>query len=587
MYSKFRVVKRTSTYSDAIEAYGLANLINEIQSISKFSRAKLQIEDVGLYYEIISQPEIQPEHISRLSYFPIFKYVIREANETFEGNYFDYPKQRELKKERQELIQKAYKDYNGKEKASLLKAKLKEIERIYEEEKYIYPEIDVYSQIITPNNFVGFEKLYRNLSSNKVSFPEVVKAILDYYSGKEIELKTKMLNSFDASVTALQIYNPTTGKGQNKGKASGASSGSVKLNWISETMKISGALTNMICQLVKVGSNYDMKVVVANFKKAEYAKQKQIVLAFKKNTKGNTPLKVDILNLLIINRQLIENTDEYLNFKARNILTGLHSTYQKDLGQNKAVINISELQTPDFIEFSTEDEAKDWVELLNEQISIIGSIEELGDATQGLIAYRTFLTSSDFQSWAKFIFWYSDHLMTKLSKNKFSIPFRVTSLNKFFKNKTMNDFKISEIVSNEGFQKVANAIRKSTVTLQYTPKEQRKFEIRYGLAQTLQSKSKSAVDLATFIGEFIATFNAETARYAEKTGINLRANVRENELTKFYELLDRYPSKVVGALLASYGFALHEKSNNGNELGKPDTSALENEFYQAEEELKN
>ena len=77
--------------------------------------------------------------------------------------------------------------------------------------------------------------------------------------------------------------------------------------------------------------------------------------------------------------------------------------------------------------------------------------------------------------------------------------------------------------------------------------------------QTLQNKSKSATDLAEFVGEFIATFNAETARYAEKTEKVLRANVRENELSQFYGLLDKYPSKVVGALLASYGFALTEK----------------------------
>lgn len=126
----------------------------------------------------------------------------------------------------------------------------------------------------------------------------------------------------------------------------------------------------------------------------------------------------------------------------------------------------------------------------------------------------------------------------------------------------MNEFKINEIISNEGFQKVAYAIRKSTVTLQYTPKDQRKFEIRYGLAQTLQNKSKSANDLAGFIGEFIAMFNAETARYAEKSGKALRANIRENELNMFYGLLDRYPSKVIGALLASYGFALSEKEAN-------------------------
>lgn len=559
MYSTFRVKKGTGTYSDTIEAFGLANLLNEIQSRAELSRPKLWIEDKGLYYEITSKPEIQLDHINSLSYFPFFQYAIRDASETFEENYFDYPKQRELKKERQELTQKAYKEFAGKDKSQQLKTRLSEIERIYEVEKFISPQLDIYSQVITPNNFVGFDKLYSNISSNKKAFPEIVKAILDYYSDRAVELKTKHLDSFDDSVTALQIYNPTTGKGQNKGKASGASAGPVKLNWISETMKISGALTNMLCQLVKVGRSYDMKVVVADFKKAEYNKQKQIALAFKKNIKGNTPLKVDILNLLIINKQLIENTDEFKDFKARNILTGLHSTYQKDLGQNKAVVNIAELQTPDFIEFDTEDEAKDWVEFLKEQINIIGSIEELGDATQGLIAYRTFLTSSHFQSWAKFIFWYSDHIMSSFSKSKYAIPFKETSLNKFFKNSIMSDFKISEIISNEGFQKVAYAIRKSTVTLQYTPKDQRKFEIRYGLAQTLQNKSKSTKDLAEFVGEFIATFNSETARYAEKTGTAFRANIRENELSQFYELLDNYPSKVVGALLASYGFALTEK----------------------------
>jgi hypothetical protein len=569
MYSTFRVKKTTGTYSDTIETFGLANLINEIQSRASLPHPKLWIEDKGLYYEITSKPEIQIEHINNLNYFPLFQYAIKEASEKFEGDYFDYPKQRDLKKERQELIQKAYKEFAGKDKALQLKAKLNEIERVYEEEKYISPQLDIYSQIITPNNFVGFDKLYRNLSSNKERFSEIIKAILNYYTDSKIELNTKTLKSFDDSVTGLQIYNPTTGKGQNKGKASGASAGPVKFNWIGESMKISGALTNMLCQLVKVGSSYDLKVVVADFKKAEYNKQQQIALAFKKNIKGNTPLKVDILNLLIINKQLIENTEEFKGFKAKNILTGLHSTYQKDLGQNKAVVNIAELQTPGFIEFDTEEEAKDWSDFLKEQVNIIGSIEELGDATQGLIAYRTFLTSSHFPSWTKFIFWYSGHIMSNFSKSKYTLPFKESSLNKFFKNTTMSDFKISEIIANEGFQKVAYAIRKSTVTLQYTPKDQRKFEIRYGLAQTLQNKSKSAKDLAEFVGEFIATYNAETARYAEKTGSVLRSNIRENELSQFYGLLDKYPSKVVGALLASYGFALTEK-----EAAKADTEDI-------------
>jgi len=560
MYSTFKVKKQTGTYSDAIEAFGLANLLNEIQSRAQLTHRKIWIEDKGLYYELTSKPEINVNHIDELKYFPFFKYVTRNTSETFDEDYFDYPKQRELKKERTALIQKAYSEFAGKEKAVQLKDRLKAIEKIYTDDKYISPQLDVYSQIITPNNFVGFDKLYKNISLNKEVFPDIVKAILNYYSEKKIELSIKSLVSFDNAVTALQFYNPNTGKGLNKSKASGGSTGSIKLNWIGETMKISGAITNMLCQLVKVGSSYDLKVVVPDFRKVEYTKQEQIVLGFKKNIKGNTPLKVDILNLLIVIKQLIVFTDEYKNFKAKNVLNGLNSTYQKDLGQNKAVVNIAELQTPKFIEFNTEDEAKDWEELLNEQINIIGTIEELGSATQGLIAYRTFLTSSHFPSWAKFIFWYSEYIMSRFSKSKYSIPFKISSLNKLLNNTTMNDFKISEIITNDGFQKVASAIRNSTVILQGAKSRGQKieFEIRYGVAQELQNKSRTKADLAVFIGDFIGTYNAETARKAE---INkaYRKPVRDNELNQFYEILDNHPPKVVGALLASYGFALTEK----------------------------
>lgn len=124
----------------------------------------------------------------------------------------------------------------------------------------------------------------------------------------------------------------------------------------------------------------------------------------------------------------------------------------------------------------------------------------------------------------------------------------------------MNDFKISEIITNDGFQKVASAIRNSTVILQGAKSRGQKieFEIRYGVAQELQNKSRTKADLAVFIGDFIGTYNAETARKAE---INkaYRKPVRDNELNQFYEILDNHPPKVVGALLASYGFALTEK----------------------------
>ncbi len=558
MYKSFTIKKKTGSYADTIEMFGLANLIHEILKRTDAPSEKLSIEDFGTYYEVKPKNVITEDMINSLVYFPIFKWVIRE-NETFEEDTFDYPKQRKLKKEKQELIQSINKEFSGKEKKRLKEQELKKVYSIYEKEKRIESELDVYSQIITPNNIISFRKLYKNLYLNKKHFQYLVKHILDYYSGIENKLSLEELNSFTDKAPALQIYNPTSGKGVNRAKANGAGTGGVKLSWISETMKISGSLSNMLCQLVKVGNkSYDLKIIIPDFKKVQYGKQRLIVQGLKKNIKGNTPIRIDIFNLLIILKKLIENTEEYNGIRAKNILSGLHSTYQKDLGQNKAVVNIGKLQTPDFIEFNTDDEAKNWVEIIEEQIQIIDSIEELGDSIQGLINYRTFFSSFHFESWIKFSFWFASYVMSRLSQKKYIRTFRVSTLNKFFINMNTKDFKISEIIENEGFQKVAYAIRKSTVTLQYTPKESRKFEVRYGLAQTLQNKSKTSNDLASFIGDFIATYNAETARKAELSK-GFRKPIRENDLNNFYKLLDKYPSKTIGSLLASYGFALEEK----------------------------
>lgn len=569
MYSIFRVKKRTGTYSDTLEAFGLANLLNEIQNRTQLSRSKLWIEDKGLFYQLSVNPGITEDIINEIDYFPLFKWAIGKEGERFEDIYFDYPLQKRLKKERQDKIFRITKEYSGKDNAERRRHKLKLIEEIYTNAKKIDEELDVYQQFLEgkPNIKQSFEKLYNNFKNfDRKSFPYLLTFILDYYSREQpFNPRIEAQSTFVHTITSGQILSPTDGLGLLKDKANGLCESKPNRYWICETMKISGALSNMHCKLVKITNNsWDLKVVVPDFFMAQYQTQRNIVRSFKRNVnvKDDSPIKTDILNLLILTQKLIENSDDYKGFKARNIVSGLFSVYQKDMGNNKSITNISKLQTPSFVEFDNEDEAKDWVEFLKEQINIIRSIEELRDATQGLIAYRTFLTSSHFPSWAKFIFWYAEHIMSSFSRNKYALPFKVTSLNKLFKDMNMNKLKISEIISNKGFQKVAYAIRKSTVTLQYTPKDQRKFEIRYGVAQALQNKSKSSKDLAEFIGEFIGTYNAETARFKEKhpemDPETIRAIVKDSELTCFFNLIDEYPSKVVGALLASYGFALTE-----------------------------
>lgn len=592
----FKVEKRTGTYSDLLETYGLANLLSKIFDRENIPDVDISISDKGLYYEIATNIPISDEIMSKLSYFPLFRYIKQkpETDVSQFSDYFDYPVQKEWKKERQKLLLQVYSEYSGKEKKSERDRRIQEVEYIYENEKRIDSALDIYAQINTPNNFPSFEKLYQNLSNNKEHFSLFVSEIIhsygdEHYNSKDFENKIKNL-SFSKTITATQLYNPNQGQGLNKLKADGLNRKNFNSSWINESLKVSGALSDMICQLVKVGSSYDLKVFVPEYKQVNYRYKESLMPKFKKHLKGNTPIEIDILNILLLIQMVIEHSGFMgRRKKVKDIVAGLHSVYQKDLGQNKAVVNIGFIQVPNFIEIGTKEENQIWINILQEQRQIIGSIKELGDTTQGLLLYRNFISGSDINSFFKFSYWYAIYLSGQLSNKKYAQAFSIETLNQFYKCMDTNELKLTEIISDAGFKAVANAIRESTIVLQtiaslkkqgkakdYQLEKLSVYSIRYGIAQTLQSKSKSTKELAEFIGEFIALYNAETAGKSETKGKSFRANVREDELFAFYKLLEQSKSsKLVGALLASYGFAL--KAKDATKQDDPEQLDIETE----------
>jgi len=272
----FIVNKISGTYSDALEAYGLANLLNKIFDNRDIILEKIIIEDKGLYFQITISPDITSEDIDKLSFFSLFPFI-KQNNDidiSIYPDYFDYIKQKELKKEKQELINKIYNEYKDKNERE---KKLKEIDNIYQTIKYIDPSLDVFQQFASYNNYITYEKLYFNFYNNKDIFNKLIKEILQYYSDKNYTDKTlkEVINNrdFNIKITAIQLLNPSKGKGIKSAKANNASNTNFNnSNWIEETMKIIGSLSDMVCQLVKVGTNsYDLKVFVPSYKKVSYS----------------------------------------------------------------------------------------------------------------------------------------------------------------------------------------------------------------------------------------------------------------------------------------------------------------------------
>ncbi|HBN05217.1 MAG TPA: hypothetical protein DD434_05440 [Bacteroidales bacterium] len=566
MSKEFIIHKKSGTYAETLEAFGVAILLDNILDHIEISGRKIIIEDKDLYYLVVSNKGITDDIIDNLQYFQIVKFLINKSNTEIpqgipRNQCFDYPAQ----KAEQDKYKKLYDDIE-KDKSLNAEAK-KSAKKELSEKKTdefglsIDKEYDVYRELIK-NPYTSYTNLYDNFYNSQEHFPTLLKEIIAYYTHSQSPQRDFQIK--DENPTAQQLFNPNQGKGLNKSKANNASMSNLNSNWISEMMKIAGALQMMTAQYVKVGSTYDLKLYVPEFKEIQLGKATELILEFKRYLKSATPVKLDILNILNLTKRFVIQTPEYQKGKVKNTIKGFHVVYQKNLGQNKAIANIAYNNIPDFVAYENQIQGKEWISILQNQRSIINGIEEMGNSIQGLQNYRNFLNSNGERAlkyFHSFISWYAVYLMQSIIDEKYFVkPFEIEILNKFYNNMDTQELNLKEIIENEGFQAVAKAIRKSTVILQYTPKESRKFEIRYGLAQQLQNKSKSKEDLATFIGEFIGIYNSETARNAEKNnGKTIRANVKDEEIVQFYTLLDKKPSRLIGALLASYGFALNKK----------------------------
>ena len=567
MYKTFHIQKKANTYSDTLEAYGVAHLLMAIFESQAMSN-EVTINNKGVYFEIISKKIITTEIIDNLKYFQVIKFIQKDEKnkppKEIGQDFFNYPLQKELRNLKKAELSKIRLKLKGEAYFNQKKV----IEEKYQSESITQPlisEYDVVTQFANSNNYTAFLKLYQNFGLNRGNFRELIIEILNLYVADERLINSvfkKLLKDkkivLSEKSTMLSLTNPDKGKGLNKGKATGLSTTNLTGNWINETMKISGALNfGMICQLVKMSSrSYDMKVFVPLFSETKLNDKMAIMKDFKRTAKSSTPIKLDIVNTLKIIELFLKRSEKPIRRKLKDHLLGLHSVYQKDLGQNKAVVNIGFLQTPNFIDLS---DKKDWLAIIEDQKKIMNGITEQGDSMNGLLAYRNFLNGSSINEYFRFHYWYAPYLMHELNKKQSYVTTnKIETLNKIF---TLMDISYQKIVENEGFQCIATAIRKSTVILQYTPKDQRKFDIQYGLAQKIKNKSNSKNDLVALIGEFIGKYNSDTARQFEKTGQKLRANVKDKELLAFFELADTVSSKVLGAMLAAYGFALNKKEN--------------------------
>lgn len=592
--SHYYVPKKSNTYADMLEAVGFAHFLKRLVDDEEND---IKIKDNGVYYEVELLERITEDMVEKAKYFDLFPYIKKSKDKLKEDilNYIDYDEENKKQSKYNDILKNTDED----------KMKLSEkLEKAGLKPRDDWPLISSLNKLKALDSY---KKLYLNVYRNKENFPLIIKLILELYSSpiidekivkkkiKELE-KSKVLKHVD-DVNSVQIVNPDKVKGANNSKARSISSGPINAFWIREYFKMGGIYRSMVTRNIKISKKtWDKKAYVFSISQAYMDKLDIIYNRFSKELKGMTSVRLDILSLLQLSKLLIEYLEKYeigrervrRRYNLKNFVYGFYTAYFKDMGNASSPTNISFLELPDFIDVDSYAKGQEWIQILDEHMSIISNIkitdkkqDETGSVLNVLQEYRQFLTTSNIEIFLDFMVDYATFLMQQIDKGNFYVKaFKLNELEVFLVN-VDNDYSV--VFQNEGFKSIAKAIRNSTISAQYKKARNDgsiKYPIKYGLAQDIKRKAPYKDELIEYISDFITWYNSETAKVAERKPEflregKIRSTVKYQDIEEFISLLenDKFDSNVIGKLLCAYGYSLDKKEKKYDE--KPNNKVLE------------
>jgi hypothetical protein len=193
--------------------------------------------------------------------------------------------------------------------------------------------------------------------------------------------------------------------------------------------------------------------------------------------------------------------------------------------------------------------------------------ERNADEYRLLATYRDFLSAHDLVSFFEFIGDFCVLLMSRMEKGQWAPRFLTTNLEVLIME---HDRKLKPILESPGFQHIATAIRRSTVTPQYFKAKGQKgaYSIRYGLGTELLRKAAYPDRFVQALSEFTHDYNQENSQILERYKGNppvKRAAVTTEDMAQVVALIDEYGSQTVASLLVAFGYAREPKEPDAQE----------------------
>lgn len=429
-------------------------------------------------------------------------------------------------------------------------------------------------------------------------FPTLLRLLLQLYCVQpnplaEVEVAWKVMAKAHkvearAEIPMLQVTNPGMGKGNNRSKAAYSQPNGLQGFWLPEYLKYGGLLQAAIVRTVS-GSK-DRKTYVVRPQNLTWATHRKVFPEFQKSLWPQSAIKMDVLAALRYARVFVEQWRDGLaegrlarlrSGRPGDHVAGLETIFYKYLGSAYATLNLSTLALPQWLrQIDTREDAAQYLSLLEEHDKVVRSLnmdakgkeKEKGDENALLQEYRYFLSAGDLRAFLRFAQGYSTVLMRRLGARVYVPQFTLANLEVLIM--AHND-KLIPILRNAGFQRVAKAIRQSTVTPQYfkAKGEAGPYEVRYGLGTELMRQAADRDKFVQALSKFLQAYSQETGQINERykgTPPVRRVNISTKDVDQLIALIDEYDPETVGGLLVAYGYAREAKVD---ELAEPGAEA--------------
>jgi hypothetical protein len=624
----FYVNQSTGTGADALEAYGLARLLEALMAAGGH-QPTITIRNTGGSYEIITDDQAVEAALARDQRVQPLRALRAGPKDDTDGcaDPFNLDEMRKRNQCYTAARQQLDKKLRGRQ------ARLEK-----------YPELEQLRDLEPPTEFAGYSAINDMKPSPRPGFNELVRRwdaldtaaqahlirlLLDYYASPDQDQDTLVTgwqtivrkHGLDAELKRrlLQIVNPSSGKGGNNPKADNIRIGNLKGPWMREYLKFLGFFVAAAPLTVK-GSK-DRKIYVLIPRDVALSVVARLMRDYRNTLWSSTAVKMDVLGALQLARiylrrrmQALETPDDAEAYfttatPLSELVDGLSVAFYKDLGNAAATMHLADLFAPDWLPPTTTlADAQRGLALVDEHIHVIQSIrtpkgDEGGEEYVLLRTYRDFLSGRDLNRFWDFTAHYSGYLMHKReAEPRFGAP--QLSLQGLEDIVIKTQPKLADLFT-PSFRNVAAAIRNATVRPQLEEAREGKtrYEIRYGLGQQLVRKAYDAREFAAALLDFIHEYNAETVREEEKLTISdphmltpaerrqyhLRPRVSEEDIQNVLALIDTFGPALVANALVACGYAKtgapapSEPSVDEEEpAGTADDTAVETEGSEAE-----